>query len=335
LRESTRSRTAQEISTSILHGLMPNNALPSGGYPPLDAAAGAHTATHQKSRTEPIKNTETDWGKLPTSFNRDSALSSGSSEGIFDMDLPESKEPTEDVSDWKELPIPFFEASNDWSTQFTRPDDLELGTPPKFNSLILSPYTQSTSMRSKGSVDNYPTSPWAAIESFIPAQTRATSHLDNRKSRKEWPQSAGKEDINFDALSSTASSSAAGDVLDVETVRRVFSVIRKVMEDLKADASQILPADEAAARLHTIFDLVFSSKRSCKTLLDFQGDDAKIVLNSLQWVSCFPSLDLCSRWPRLKSYSTTHNRTQPKGAGCFQPCFVSPAKVGYTQSVSF
>ena len=59
------------------------------------------------------------------------------------------------------------------------------------------------------------------------------------------------------------------------------------MEDLKADASQILPADEAAARLHTIFDPIFSSNRSCKALLNFQGDDAKIVLNSFQWVSSF------------------------------------------------
>ena len=113
--------------------------------------------------------------------------------------------------------------------------------------------------------------------------------------RKKWPQSAGKEDINSDALSSTASSSTAGDVLDVETAKRVLSEIRKVMEDLKTDPPQILPADEAAARLHTIFDLVFSSKRSCKTLLKFQGDDAKIVLNSLQWVSRFSSSNLCSR----------------------------------------
>ena len=118
---------------------------------------------------------------------------------------------------------------------------------------------------------------------------------DIRKSRKKWPQSAGKEDINSDALSSTASSSTAGDVLDVETARRVLSEIRKVMEDPKTDPSQILPADEAAARLHTIFDLVFSSKRSCKTLLKIQGDDAKIVLNSLQWVSRFSSSNLCSR----------------------------------------
>ena len=95
------------------------------------------------------------------------------------------------------------------------------------------------------------------------------------------------EDINFDALSSRASSPAAEDVLDVETVRCVLSAIRGVMEDLDAGASQILPADEAAARLHTIFDLVFSSKRSYKTLFNFQGDDAKIVLNSLQWVSNF------------------------------------------------
>ena len=84
----------------------------------------------------------------------------------------------------------------------------------------------------------------------------------NRKSRKDWPQSAGKEDINLDALSSTASSSEAGDILDVQIVSRVLSAIRKVMEDLKADASQILPADEAAAQLHIIFDLVFSIKRS-------------------------------------------------------------------------
>ena len=145
-------------------------------------------------------------------------------------------------------------------------------------------------------VNNYSTSPSAAVESFIQTQTQATSipsHLDNRKS--EWPQSARKEDINFDALSSTASSPAAEDVLDVETVRRVLSAIRKVMEDFKATAFRALPADEAAARLHTIFDLVFSSKRSCKTLSNFQGDDAKIVLNSLQWVSSFSSSNLCSR----------------------------------------
>ena len=131
-------------------------------------------------------------------------------------------------------------------------------------------------------VNNHPTSPGITLESFIQTQTRATSipsNLDNWKSLEvEWPQSAGKEDINFDALSSKA-----------------LLAIRKVMEDLKADASQILPADEAAARLHTIFDLVFSSKRSCKTLFNFQGDDAKIVLNSLQWVSSFSSSNLCSR----------------------------------------
>ena len=115
------------------------------------------------------------------------------------------------------------------------------------------------------------------------------THLDNRKSRKEWPQSAGKEDINLDALVSTASFSEAGDVLDVQIVSRVLSAIRKVMEDLKADASQILPADEAAAQLHIIFDLVFSIKRSCKTLLKCRGDDAKTLLNSLQWVSSFSS----------------------------------------------
>ena len=145
-------------------------------------------------------------------------------------------------------------------------------------------------------VNNYSTPPRAAVESFIQTQTRATSipsHLDIRKSG--WPQSAGKEDINFDALSSTTSSPATEDVLDVATVRRVLSAIRKVMEDLKADASQILPADEAAARLHKIFDFVFSSKRSCKTVVNFQGDDAKIVLNSLQWVGSFSSSNLCSR----------------------------------------
>ena len=90
-------------------------------------------------------------------------------------------------------------------------------------------------------------------------------------------------------------SPAAEDVPDVETVRRVLSAIRKVMEGLKADASQILPANGVAARLHTIFDLIFSSKRSCKKLLNFQGDDAKIVINSLQWVSSFSSSNLCSR----------------------------------------
>lgn len=68
-------RTVQEIS-----GPMPNNALQNGRYPPLDAATGANTATHQKSRTEPIKNTETGWEKLPTSFDHDSALPSDSSE---------------------------------------------------------------------------------------------------------------------------------------------------------------------------------------------------------------------------------------------------------------
>ena len=147
-------------------------------------------------------------------------------------------------------------------------------------------------------VNNYPTSPRAVVESFIQTQTQATSislHLDNQESTKELRQSAGKDDINFDALRSTASSLAAENVLDVESVRRVFSAIQKVMEDLKADASQILPADEAAAQLHTLFDLVFSSKRSCKTLLNFQGDDAKIILNSLQWVSSFSSSNLCSR----------------------------------------
>jgi hypothetical protein len=153
------------------------------------------------------------------------------------------------------------------------------------------------------------------------------------ESCKKWPQNAGKEDINFDALIST---SAAGDVLDAENVRQILSAIQKVMEDLKADASQILPADEAATQLHTIFDPVFSSKHSCKTLVNFQGDDAKIVLNSLQWVSCsISSSNLCFMLTAIKSYSTTHNQTQPKGAGCFQLCFVSPAKVGYTQSVSF
>ena len=145
-------------------------------------------------------------------------------------------------------------------------------------------------------VNNYPTSPWPELDSFIQAiRASIPSHLDNRKSPKEWPQSVGKEDINFDTLRSTASSPAAEDVPDVETVRRVLSAIRKVMEGLKADAPQILPANEAAARLHTIFDLVFSSKRSCKKLLNFQGDDAKIVLNSLQWVSSFSSSNLCSR----------------------------------------
>ena len=145
-------------------------------------------------------------------------------------------------------------------------------------------------------VNNHSTPPRAAVESFMQTQTRATSvpsHLDNRNS--EWPQSAEGEDINFDALSLTASSPAIEDVLDVESVRSVLAAIRKVMEDLNADASQILPADEAAARLHTIFDLVFSSKRSCKSVLNFQGDDAKIVLNSLQWVSSFSSSNLCSR----------------------------------------
>ena len=144
-------------------------------------------------------------------------------------------------------------------------------------------------------VNNYSTSPRAAVESFIQTQTRTASipsHFDNRKS--EWPQSAGKEDINVEALSSKALSPAAENVLDVEPVRRVLSTIRKVMEGLKADASQILPADEAAARLHTIFDFVFSSKHSCKKLLNLQGDDAKIVLNALQWVSSFPSSNLCS-----------------------------------------
>ena len=142
------------------------------------------------------------------------------------------------------------------------------------------------------------TSPRAAVERFIQAQARAISipsHLTNRKSPKEWPQSAGKEDINFDALSSTTSSPATDGVLDAAIVRRVLSAIRKVMEDLEADGSQILPANEAAARLHTIFDLVFSSKRSCKALLNFQGDDAKIVLNSLQWVGSFSSSNLGSR----------------------------------------
>ena len=134
-------------------------------------------------------------------------------------------------------------------------------------------------------VNNHPTSPWPELDSFIQAiRASIPSHLDNRKS---WLQSAGKEDINFDTLSSTASSPAAEDVLDVETVRRVLSAIRKVMEGLKADAPQILPADEAAARLHTIFDLVFSTKRACKKLFTCQADDAKIVLNSLQWVSNF------------------------------------------------
>ena len=145
-------------------------------------------------------------------------------------------------------------------------------------------------------VNNYPISPWPELDSSIQGfQASIPSHLDNRKSPKEWPQSVGKEDNNSDTLSSTASSPAAEDVLDVETVRRVLYAIRKVMEGLKADASQILPADEAAARLHTIFDLAFSSKRSCKTLLNFQGDDAKIILNSLQWVSSFSSSNLCSR----------------------------------------
>ena len=146
--------------------------------------------------------------------------------------------------------------------------------------------------------NNYPTSPRAAVEKFIQTQTRATSipsHLDNRKSPNEPRQSAGKEDINFDALRPKASSPVAEDVLDLETLRRVLSAIRKVMEGLKADASRVLPADEAAARLHTIFDLVFSRKRSCKTLLNFQGDNARIVLNSLQWVSSFSSSNLCSR----------------------------------------
>jgi len=306
LREPTGSLvTTQEITTNRLHGLLPNNALHNGRYPPLDAATGDHTATHQKSRTGSIKNAETGQGKLPTSFNHESALSSDSSEGIFEMDLPESRESTEYVFDWTKIPTPFFDPSDDenffemglpvyrGSTQFTRHD---LGTPPKFDSPNLPRHTQSTSMRLAGSVNSHPTSPWDAVERFKTRATSTPSHLDNRKSRKEWPQSAGKEDINFDALSSTASSSAVGDVLDVETIRRVLSAIRKVMEDLsvKADVSQILPADEAAARLHTIFDLVFSSKRSCKTLLNFQGDDAKIVLNSLQWVSSFSSSNLCS-----------------------------------------
>ena len=145
-------------------------------------------------------------------------------------------------------------------------------------------------------MNNYSTSPWAIIENFIQTQTPATSipsHLDNPKS--EWPQSVRKEDINIDSLNSKASSPATKDVLDVESVKGVLSAIRKVMEDLKADAFQILPADEAAARLHTIFDLVFSSKRSCKKLLNCEGDDAKILLNSLQWVSSFSSSNLCSR----------------------------------------
>ena len=135
-------------------------------------------------------------------------------------------------------------------------------------------------------VNDYTTSPWPELDSFIQAiRASIPSHLDNRKTPKELPQSAGKEDINFDTLSSTALSAAAEDVLDVETVGRVLSAIRKVMEGLKADAPQILPADEAAARLHTIFDLVLSTKRACKKLFTCQGDDAKIVLNSLQWVS--------------------------------------------------
>ena len=287
---------------------MQHNALHKGRYPTLDAATGTHTATHQKLRTKSIKIAQT---KLPTELDYiyDLSLSSDSSEGVFEMDLPERRESTKDVFDRKKPPISFFEASDDeiffdmdlsvygyrGSTQFTAHD---LGTPPKSNSLNLPHHTQSTLMRSAGSVNNFSTFSGAAVESFIQTQTRATSipsHLANRKSRKEWPQSAGREDVNFDALSSTASSSAAGDVLDVETVRRVLSAIRKVMEDLKIDPSQILPADEAAARLHTIFDLVFSSKRFCKTLLKFQGDDAKIVLNSLQWVSRFSSSNLCVR----------------------------------------
>ncbi|KIJ97408.1 hypothetical protein K443DRAFT_105741 [Laccaria amethystina LaAM-08-1] len=112
------------------------------------------------------------------------------------------------------------------------------------------------------------------------------------ESCKKWPQNAGKEDINFDALIST---SAAGDVLDAENVRQILSAIQKVMEDLKADASQILPADEAATQLHTIFDPVFSNKHSCKTLVNFQGDDAKIVLNSLQWLLDHPQSNATQR----------------------------------------
>jgi hypothetical protein len=153
-------------------------------------------------------------------------------------------------------------------------------------------------MQSMGSINNYPTSPRAAVKSFIQTQTRATSipsHLDNRKSLKEWPQSAGEEDINSDALRSMSSSPAAEDVLNVETVRGILSAIRKVLEDLTVDTPQIWLADEAAAQLHTNFDLVFSSKHSCKTFLNFQGDDAKVVLNSLQWVSSFSCSNISSR----------------------------------------
>ncbi|KIK01522.1 hypothetical protein K443DRAFT_98448 [Laccaria amethystina LaAM-08-1] len=149
-----------------------------------------------------------------------------------------------------------------------------------------------------GSINNYPTSPRAAVKSFIQTQTRATSipsHLDNRKSLKEWPQSAGEEDINSDALRSMSSSPAAEDVLNVETVRGILSAIRKVMEDLKVDTPQIWLADEAAAQLHTNFDLVFSSKHSCKTFLNFQGDDAKVVLNSLQWLLDYPQSNSTQR----------------------------------------
>ena len=187
--------------------------------------------------------------------------------------------------------------------------------------------SQTTSMRSAGSVNNHPNSR-AVVESFIQTQTQATSipsHLDSWKSPKEWSQSAGK-DISFDTLNSTASFSAAEDVLDVESVRRVLSAIRKVMEGLKTDASQILPADEAAGRLHTIFDLVFSSKRSCKTLLNFQGDDAKIVLNSLQWVSSFSSSNLCSRWPRSKVTRLPTIELHPKEQAAFGFALSIPQK---------